>query len=168
MTHVVPSFVNFLLCSTKRNFLENCTGIVPCFSLNQSRHSINIYMWDNHFPRKFSTHKLEGSVFFYIFKKIRSHIKLFSVLWTNMFFLCLCGFCGLMLWFCWSNFCFWKSNAFQKHRQSVIYCSYLTLPRTSYLSTETISTILLYCDTLWKESVAGSSVRKHRMSLCSG
>jgi len=63
---------------------------------------------------------------------------------------------------------FLKSNAFRKHRQSVVYCSYPTLPRTSDLSTETIYTILLYCDTPWKESVAGSSVRKYRMSLCSG
>jgi len=72
---------------------------------------------------------------------------------------------GLVFWI---PFLFSKSNAFRKHRQRVIYCSYLTLPRTSGLSTETIYTILLYCDTLWKKSVAGSSVRKHRMSLCSG
>lgn len=165
--HVVSSFVNFLLCSTKRNFVENCIRIVPCLSLNQCRHSINICMWDNKFRTNFP-HISYKELFFPPYFRKAVHTINFLLYCEQS---CSSRVCVAFVGWCFGfliPFLFLNSNAFRKHWQSVIYCSYLTLPRTSDLSMATIYTILLYCNTLWKEPVAGSSVRKHRMSLCSG
>jgi len=80
-------------------FFENCVRIVPCLSLKQCRRSMDVYMWDNKFPHKFCRHLSYKAVFFFVFQKYHSHINLSSVFWTDVFFSCLCGFCGLMFWF---------------------------------------------------------------------